>query len=151
MISALAPKMLALAGRECAGTITWMTGAKTIAEHTAPRIRASADEAGRAAPRIVAGLPVCVCDSAEEARAQASKTFAVYNTLPSYRAMLDREGGGGPESIAVVGTEEEVARQLDGLATAGVTDFLGAPFTMGPDKAASYERTRAFLQQRANG
>src|SRR5216110_2506583 len=39
LVAALAPKMLALTGREAEGTITWMTGPKTIREHTAPRIR----------------------------------------------------------------------------------------------------------------
>ncbi|MGH8620476.1 MAG: LLM class flavin-dependent oxidoreductase, partial [Burkholderiales bacterium] len=38
LVAALAPKMLALTGREADGTITWMTGPKTLREHTVPRL-----------------------------------------------------------------------------------------------------------------
>src|SRR5439155_1394593 len=46
LVAALAPRMLALTGREAEGTITWMTGPKTIREHTAPRIREAATGVG---------------------------------------------------------------------------------------------------------
>ena len=52
--------MLALAGSVGDGTITWMTGPKTLREHTVPRIREAAAAAGRPAPRIVVGLPIAV-------------------------------------------------------------------------------------------
>src|SRR5216117_2925866 len=39
LVAALAPKMLALAGEVADGTITWMTGLKTVREYTAPTIR----------------------------------------------------------------------------------------------------------------
>ena len=91
LVAALAPKMLALAGSQTAGTITWMTAVKTIREHTAPRINEAASAAGRPKPRVVCGLPLAVTNEPKEARQRAGKVFAMYNTLPSYRAMLDRE------------------------------------------------------------
>ena len=60
-------------------------------------------------PQIGVGLPVCVTDDASAARAKAAETFAVYGHLPSYRAMLDREGAAGPADVAMVGTADEVA------------------------------------------
>src|SRR5262249_41791567 len=60
LVAALAPRMLALAGREADGTITWMTGPRTVREHTVPRICEAAARAGRPAPRVVVGLPVAV-------------------------------------------------------------------------------------------
>src|SRR5579875_440456 len=57
LMAALAPRMLALAGREADGTITWMTGPRTIREHTVPRIREAAAKAGRPAPRVIVSLP----------------------------------------------------------------------------------------------
>ena len=39
LVAALAPKMLALTGQVADGTITWMTGPKTIRDHTASRSR----------------------------------------------------------------------------------------------------------------
>ena len=38
MLAAMGPKMLALAGERTGGTITWMTGPKTIASHIRPGI-----------------------------------------------------------------------------------------------------------------
>ena len=60
LVAALGPALLRLTGRHADGTITWMTGAKTIAEHTAPTLRKAASEAGRPAPRIVCGLPIAL-------------------------------------------------------------------------------------------
>ncbi|MFG1701105.1 TIGR03564 family F420-dependent LLM class oxidoreductase [Nonomuraea sp. NPDC049309] len=128
LVAALGPRMLKLAGTVAAGTVLWMTGPKTIAEHIAPTITAAAAEAGREAPRIVCSLPICVTDDPEGAVARANKIFSMYGTLPSYRAMLDREGAAGPGDVAVVGDEETVLARLETLRQAGVTDFAGAPF-----------------------
>ncbi|MER6512314.1 LLM class F420-dependent oxidoreductase [Nonomuraea sp. NPDC050227] len=138
LIAALGPRMLKLAGTVADGTVLWMTGPKTVAEHVAPTITAAAAEAGRPAPRIVCALPVCVTDDPAAAVERANEIFAVYGTLPSYRAMLDREGAAGPGNVAVVGDEESVLAQLERLRQAGVTDFVGATF-------AERERTRELL------
>lgn len=97
-IAALGPRMLTLAGRRAAGTFTWMTGPKTLAEHTGPTLRAAAEAAERppAAVRVVSALPVAVTNHIDSARAEAAKRFALYGSLPSYRAMLDREGYAEP-------------------------------------------------------
>jgi hypothetical protein len=50
-----------------------------------------------------------------------AETFIMYGGLPSYRAMLDREGASGPEDVAVVGSAAEVAEQLAGITDSGVT------------------------------
>jgi 5,10-methylenetetrahydromethanopterin reductase len=145
LIAALAPKMLALAGAEADGTITWMTGPNTLREHTIPRITAAAAKAGRPAPRIVVGLAVAVTDDVPAARDSAGKVFRTYNALPSYRAMLDREGAEGPASVAIVGDEESVSGQLCHLASIGVTEFMAIPFPIGRGNVASVQRTRAYL------
>jgi len=145
LLAALAPKMLALAGGEGDGTITWMTGPKTLREYTIPRITEAAAKAGRPAPRVVVGLPIAVTSDAAAGRERAGRAFQVYGGLPSYRAMLDREGAEGPADVAIVGDESAVAEQLRQLEAIGVTDFLATPFPTGPDAKASLERTRALL------
>lgn len=128
LIAALGPAMLGLAGRMAAGTVTWMTGPTTIASHVVPTIRAAATEAGRPEPRVVVGLPVCVTDDPAEARNKAAEMFAIYGDLPSYRAMLDREGAQGPADVGLIGSEAEVKAQIGQLAEVGATEFCGAPF-----------------------
>jgi 5,10-methylenetetrahydromethanopterin reductase len=143
LLAALAPKMLALAGREADGTITWMTGARTLREHTAPRINEAAAAAGRPAPRVVVGLPIAVTKDVAGARATAARTFQIYGFLPSYRAMLDREGYSGPEDAAIIGDENTVSVRLDELAKAGVDEFAAVTFDPSPE---GRERTRALLR-----
>jgi F420-dependent oxidoreductase-like protein len=137
VIAALAPRMLALAGEVADGTITWMTGPATIGDHIAPSITKSAEGAGRPAPRVIGALPVMVTDDPDAARARASQVFSVYNDLPSYRAMLDREGAAGPADVAVVGDESTVRSGVTAMADAGCTDFLAVEFA-----ASEEERTR---------
>ena len=145
-IAAMGPQMLRLAGRRSAGTVTWMTGPKTLAEHVGPTLREAAAEAGRAdgAVRVVASLPVSVTDDAAGARAQAAEQFAMYAHLPSYRAMLDREGFAGPEDAAIIGDEQTVANRLDELSASGVDEFVGAVFDASAEVRA---RTRALLRE----
>lgn len=145
-LAALGPRMLDLAGRRTAGTITWMTGPMTLASHIVPGITQAAEAAGREAPRVVAGFPVCVTDDVAAARERAGKTFAVYGHLPSYRAMLDREGADGPADVAIVGDEDTVEARLGEVDGAGVTDFAAAVF----GSAEERERTRSFLVERVS-
>jgi F420-dependent oxidoreductase-like protein len=128
LVAALGPTMLALAARLASGTVTWMTGPATIESHVVPVISQAAAEAGRGEPRVTVGLPVCVTSDAAGARHKAAEVFAVYGGLPSYRAMLDREGAGGPADVAIVGTKDEVSAQVRRLADIGASDFVGAPF-----------------------
>jgi 5,10-methylenetetrahydromethanopterin reductase len=80
-----------------------------------------------------------VTDDVDGARAKAAEVFAVYGHLPSYRAMLDREGVAGPADVAIVGTSSEVASQVGRLADIGATDFCGAPFGTSEEIRASID------------
>ena len=143
LLAALGPKMLELAGGVADGTITWMTGPATLEEHTVPAITAAAERAGRPAPRVCAGLPVCVTDDVDVARGRAAKVFEIYGSLPSYRAMLDREGAEGPADVAIAGDETMVTDALKRLADVGTTDYLAAEFGSSETERA---RTREVLR-----
>ena len=144
LLAALAPKMLALAGSEADGTVTWMTGPTTLRAHTIPRITEAAAAAGRPAPRIVVGLPIAVTTAVDAARERARHVFRMYGMMPSYRAMLDREGVEAPGDVAIIGDEDAVGEQLQQLAAIGVTEFLAVPFPA-PKAPDSVARTRALL------
>jgi 5,10-methylenetetrahydromethanopterin reductase len=146
LVAALGSQMMRLTAALTDGTSTWCVGAKTLRDFTIPSMNQAAADAGRPTPRIVAAFPVCVTDDVDAARARAEQVFAVYNTLPSYRAMMDREGVDGPKDLAIVGTEAEVRDQLADLETIGVTDLNAGAFPGNPDEA---ERTRAVLRSLA--
>ncbi len=147
LVAALGPQALRVAGARTDGTTLAWVGPRTVKEHIVPTLAAAADGAGRPAPRVVATLPVCVTDRAEAIRGTVAKGLAMYASLPSYRAMFDREGVEGPGDLALVGNEEEVNAKLDELAAAGVTDFAATEFTTTDEER---ERTRGLLRAAAD-
>ncbi len=143
LVAALGTKMLEHAGSLADGTILWMTGPTTVESHTVPTITKAAEAAGRPTPRVAAGVPVCVTSDVDGTKARAAKVYAVYGTLPSYRAMLDAEGIDGPEDLAVIGDEAAVAAGLRRFADAGVTELAASEFGGTADERT---RTRELLQ-----
>ena len=139
LVAALGPQMLRLAGRLADGTITWMTGPETIRTLTAPTISEAAEKAGRPAPQVAMGLPVCVTSDVDAARERADRDYAIYGQLPSYRAMLDREGAATPADVAIIGDAGEVADRIRALADCGVTTFAASAFGSSDELAATRE------------
>jgi 5,10-methylenetetrahydromethanopterin reductase len=145
LLAALAPRMLELAGQQTDGTVLWMTGPATVRDYVVPAITAAASAAGRPSPRVVCALPVCVTGDPDAARADAAEQFSIYGQLPSYRAMLDREGAAGPGDVAIVGDEDAVAAQIQELAGAGVTDFAAAEYARGEERKRTRELLKAII------
>ncbi len=143
VVAALGEQMLRVTGALADGTLTWCTGPATLSSHTIPTLNRAADEAGKPTPRVIAALPVCVTKDRDAALARASLTFAIYGQLPSYRAMLDREGAAGPADIAIVGSAAEVCERVNALRDIGVTDFAAVEFGGNPDEVAA---TRAAMK-----
>ncbi|MDG1365599.1 MAG: LLM class flavin-dependent oxidoreductase [Acidimicrobiales bacterium] len=114
MLAALGPKMLKLAADRTAGTITWMTGPKTIESHIRPGIGGG---------HIAAGVPIFITDDVPAAREFAGNALAIYGQLPSYRAMLDREGMDGPADMVLAGDPETVRAGLEAYKAAGVDEI----------------------------
>jgi alkanesulfonate monooxygenase SsuD/methylene tetrahydromethanopterin reductase-like flavin-dependent oxidoreductase (luciferase family) len=115
-----------------------MTGTATIRDHIAPTIGAAAAAAGRPAPRVFVSLPVAITNDVDAAKERINKELAIYPNLPSYRAMLDKEGAETPADVGFIGDEETVAAAVARLVEAGATDFAAA---IAGDKA---ERERGF-------
>ncbi len=137
LVAALGTTMLNLAGRMASGTVTWMTGPATVESHIIPTITKAAAEAGRPAPQIGVGLPVCVTDDVDRAKEKAAEVYAMYGYLPSYRAMLDREGAAGPADVAIIGSASDVAGRIRHLADIGTTELCAAPFGTGEEIKAT--------------
>lgn len=128
LVAALGPQMLRLAGQFAAGTAIWMGGPRYLANDCVPVIAEAARRAGRPAPRVLVGLPVCVTDRPEEVRRQAATAFERYGQLPSYRAILDKEGAAGPADVALIGPEAAVRAGIGALAAAGATDLVASVY-----------------------
>ncbi|MGA6204999.1 TIGR03564 family F420-dependent LLM class oxidoreductase [Nocardia testacea] len=147
LVAAMGPQMVRLAGELAEGTATWMTGPRVLDAHIVPAITAAAAGAGRPAPRIVAGLPVCHTDAEDDVRTRIAERFALATQVPEYRATLDREGATGPGDIAIVGTAARIRRALTRLGDAGVTEFMAVPFGTSTEQ----DRTVELLAELAGG
>jgi F420-dependent oxidoreductase-like protein len=143
VLAAMGPRMLELAGGRTDGTILWLSGPRTIDELLRPAVEAAAERAGRPSPRVVASVPLCVTDEPDRIRELIAVLLAGYNDLPSYKAVMDREGVDGPAGVSIVGDEGEVRAAVQRFADAGTTDFAPVELTTNDDEA---RRTRALLK-----
>lgn len=142
LVAALGPIMLKLTGELADGTITWMTGPKTLQAHIVPSINAAAESSGKPTPMVCTGFPIILTNDPDTAREKIGKGLQMYGMLPSYRAMLDREGAQGPADVAIAGSEAELRKALGRLRDIGVTDFAAAISAV---EDGAYQRTLEFL------
>ena len=143
LVAALGDRMLQIAGSEAEGTILWMTGPRAIEFHVAPKLRAAAREAGRAEPRIVAGMHIALTANPQAGREKIEKRLRIYGQMPSYRAMLEKEGPEGREHLALVGDESVLDAGLQRLRDLGVSDFEASIVRA---EEGSEERTLRYLE-----
>jgi 5,10-methylenetetrahydromethanopterin reductase len=146
LIAALGPRMLQLAGERSAGTITWMTGAATIESYVSPTIRAAADAAGRPDPRVVVCLPVCVTENPASARERLGAVIGGYRGIPSYEAMLEREGVADAVDVAIIGNADEVGAALTGFPSRGATDVAAIPLGNPDEVGATWDLIGAIAK-----
>ena len=151
LVGALSPLMVQAAGELADGVVTWLAGPRTLGEQIVPQLhRSSAGQPeGRAAPRVVAALPVALSADSAASRQAADEVFARYAGFDNYRRLLDREGVESPGALAVTGDEAAIGKQLGRLADAGVTELWPIIFPVGDDPGRSRRETRALLRELA--
>jgi F420-dependent oxidoreductase-like protein len=154
LLAALGPAMLRLAGERTDGTILWMADERAIGSHVAPRINRAAEDAGRPAPRIIAGIPMCLCrdEEVEVAVARTNRILAKAEMSPNYQRLLDLGDARNVGDILAAGSESTIEKRLRGFADAGATDLSVRVVPIGENRdelVASSRRTRAFLSSRA--
>lgn len=150
LLAALGPRMLRLAGERGDGTILWMADERAIESHIAPKLNAAAEGAGRPTPRIVAGIPVCVCDDdqIDTAVARTNRILAEAEVSPNYQTLLDRGDAKEVGDLLAAGSEASVRKRFQSFADAGVTDLSVRIVPIGDTRdelLASRDRTREFL------
>jgi F420-dependent oxidoreductase-like protein len=150
MIAALGPVMLRLAGERTDGTILWLADERAIGTHIAPQITAAAEAVGRRSPRIVAGVPICLCrdDEVGLAVSRANRVLSESEVSPNYQKLLDRGDARTVGDILAAGSERSIEERLRSFADAGATDVSLRVVPIGEtrdDKVASSRRTREYI------
>ena len=150
LLAALGPRMLALCGERADGTILWMADERAIATHVVPNLTRAAEAAHRPAPRVVAGIPVCLCadDEIEAAVARTNRILAEAEVSPNYQKLLDHGDARTVGDILVAGSEAAIVQRLQRFADAGVTDISVRVVPIGENREeliGSSKRTRELL------
>jgi F420-dependent oxidoreductase-like protein len=145
LVAAMGPQTLRVAGELADGTLPYLAGARTISEFIVPAITAAAQRAGRPAPRVVAAISVVVTDDVPAVRAKAQTAMAIYDSIPFYRTVLDREGVAHAADLAVIGDEATVNAALARYVEAGATEIIAAHTALHTE--ADRRRTWATLAQ----
>jgi 5,10-methylenetetrahydromethanopterin reductase len=150
LLAALGPVMLRIAGERTGGTILWMADERAVASHVVPHLTRAAEAAGRPAPRVVAGIPVCLCrdDEVDVAVARTNRILAEAEVSPNYQRLLDLGDAREVGDILAAGSEASIEKRLAAFRDAGVTDISVrvVPIGEGRDELlASLRRTRDYL------
>jgi hypothetical protein len=150
LIAALGPRMLQLCGERTAGTILWMADERAIGSHVVPNLSRAAESAGRPMPRVVAGIPICLCGDHEVDAAveRTNRLLAEAEVSPNYQKLLEHGDARNVGDILAAGSEALIEKRLHSFADAGVTDvsMRVVPIGTGRDELiASSRRTRALL------
>ena len=157
MASALRLGSFELCGAESDGAISWVCPGSYLRDAALPAMKKGAEQAGRETPPLIAHVPLCVHDDAEEVRSAFREQFSVYPTLPFYRRMLIEAGhpeaASGTWSDAMIdglvihGDEAAVTAGVRNLVSDGAGEVLVSPILAGQDRAASLDRTLRLLGQ----
>jgi alkanesulfonate monooxygenase SsuD/methylene tetrahydromethanopterin reductase-like flavin-dependent oxidoreductase (luciferase family) len=155
LLAALGPLMLELCGQRTDGTILWMADQRAIGSYVVPNLTRAAEAAGRPAPRVVAGVPVCLCadDEVDVAVARTNRILAEAEVSPNYQKLLEHGDARNVGDILVAGGESTIRKRLQALADVGVTDLSVrvVPIGEGRDELiSSSTRTRGLLSALAS-
>ena len=128
--------MLRVAGEHASGTILWMADERAIGDHVVPRITKAAAEAGRPAPRVVAGVPVALCadDEVDAAREWANQALGHAEYSPNYQRLLEHGDATDVGDVLAAGDEAAVVERLRSFRDAGVTDLAVRVLPLGTNR-----------------
>jgi hypothetical protein len=136
----MGPHALRVTGELADGTLPLLAGPRVLAEHIVPPLLKAA--AGRAAPRVVAGIHAVVTDDVDAPRERAAAQIGFLDQFPSYQRVLNLGGFTNGAELAAIGDEKLVAATIRDYLNAGATEVVvsgafGAP--------ADQERTWRLL------
>lgn len=142
LVAAMAPKTLRVSGELADGILPYLAAPKVLAEHIIPELTRAAQAAGRARPRVVAFVPGAVVSDADGAREAVAGTMARYESVPSYRRVLDLAGAGAAAELALLGDDQTVAAGIRRYRDAGADEVVLSVLNV-PEPGTA-ERSRAL-------
>jgi F420-dependent oxidoreductase-like protein len=135
LISTLGVKAFQLAGQVADGAISWVCPVPYLLRTGIPALRASAAAVGRAAPPLVAYVPVALSKDRGAVLAAGHQILDFYATIPFYANMFTNAGLPSTsdqqavsndlvESLVISGNEAAVAARFTELLAAGLDELV---------------------------
>ncbi|MFE9137725.1 LLM class F420-dependent oxidoreductase [Streptomyces sp. NPDC007355] len=140
LVAAMGPQALRVSGELADGILPYLAGPRALAEHIVPALVASAEVAGRPAPRVVALVHGVVTDDVERVRRKATEQLAFYEQIPSYARVVELSGARRASDVAVIGDEKTVAAEIRRYRDAGATEVVFS----GTEIAGEEDRRRTW-------
>ncbi|MFE2531233.1 LLM class F420-dependent oxidoreductase [Streptomyces sp. NPDC059371] len=147
LVAAMGPQALRVSGELADGILPYLAGPRALAEHIVPAVTASAEAAGRPAPRIVALVPGVVTGDVDAVRAKATESLSFYEQIPSYARVIELSGGRRAADLAVIGDEKTLEAEVRRYRDAGATEVVFSATEIAG--AADRRRTWALLGELA--
>jgi F420-dependent oxidoreductase-like protein len=158
MASALRANGFRVCGELADGAISWVCPLPYLRDVAVPAIREGAERAGRAAPPLIAHVPVVVSDDAAAVRAAAGGQVGRYARIPYYSQMFQDAGfteaqegrlsDDALDALVVHGNAEQVKARLRGLPSFGAAELLAMPI-LPPGDGDALPRTLEALGELA--
>ncbi|TXS49194.1 LLM class F420-dependent oxidoreductase [Streptomyces sp. t39] len=140
LVAAMGPQALRVSGELADGILPYLAGPRALGDHIVPALVASAEAAGRPAPRVVALVHGVVTDDVEGVRRKATEQLAFYEQIPSYARVVELSGARRASDVAVIGDEKTVAAEIRRYRDAGATEVVFA----GTEIAGEEDRRRTW-------
>lgn len=136
LVSTLGEKAFQLAGEVADGALSWVCPVQYLLRTGIPALRTSAAAVGRAAPPLVAHVPVALSEDRESVLAAGHQMLDLYAQIPFYARMFTNAGLPSTtdqqavvsddfvERLVIWGNEATVAARLNELLAAGLDELV---------------------------
>ncbi len=147
MASALRPGSFRVCGELADGAISWACPWDYLRDVALPALRAGAEKAGRAAPPLIAHVPICISEDREAVSVAAKEQIGYFARNPTYQAMFAEAGYGDVssgvsdavvEGLVVHGSESAIVERLNVILDEGAGEIIAHPIVVG-DNPKSYQ------------
>lgn len=151
LASALQRGSFELCGEVADGALTWVCPSAYLRAVGLPALQAGAQKAGRAAPPLIAHVPIAAHENAAEVYEAVRAQLGIYPRLPYYQQMFAaagfpeaREGRWSErmiEAVVVHGDEASMRQKVAEIFAMGIAEIMAHPVPAGADRAGSLTRT----------
>ena len=158
MLGVLHPQLARLAGALSDGALAWLAPPAWIADIVVANVRAGAENAGRAAPPVVAELPCYVSDDRDAVLEAARRDLAIYPMMPAYADVLGHCVGRDAatitadgwtddltDAVVIWGDHDAVAAQVQAHLAAGADEVVLSPYGCGSDPECNLDEALEVL------